>query len=133
MPNGHTTILNGSVARERAKLLIDKAPAGYVSTVAEPRRSLDQNAKLWAMLSDVSQAMPEGRRHTPEDWKAIFCNAAGWEVQFLPGLDGRPFPSGFRTSRMSKQQMADLITYIAAYGDQHGVRWTDPDTRQEAA
>ena len=131
MPKGHVTILSGLVARERAKKLIDQAPAGYVASVTEPRRTDDQNAKMWAMLSDVSAAMPEGRRHTPEDWKAIFMNAAGWEVQFLPGLDNRPFPSGFRSSRMSKQQMGDLLDYIASYGDQHGVVWTDPE--QQAA
>ena len=127
----HSTILNSPLSRERAKMLIERAPAGYVASVAEPRRTTDQNAKMWAMLSDISVAQPEGRKHTPEDWKAIFCNAAGWEVQFIEGLDGRPFPTGFRTSRMSKQQMADLITFIAEYGDRHGVRWTDEE--REAA
>lgn len=129
----HTTVLNGPVARERAKLLIDRAPAGYVAKVEEPRRTLDQNAMMWAMLSDVSVAMPEGRRHTPEDWKAIFMNACGWEVQFIAGLDGRPFPTGFRSSRMTKRQMGDLIDFIQSYGDQHGVKWSDPASHREAA
>lgn len=122
---GHTTILNGPVARERAKLLIDRAPAGYVSTIAEPRRTLDQNSKLWAMLSDISIAQPEGRKHTPEDWKCVFMNACGWEVQFIEGLDGRPFPSGFRSSRMTKAQMADLIEFIQSYAARHGVELQD--------
>lgn len=120
-----TVILSSQYARQRAHQLIDKAPDGFVVTVKQPTRTLDQNEKLWAMLSDVSRSMPQGRRHTPEDWKAIMMNACGWEVQFLEGLDGRPFPSGFRSSRMTKAQMADLITYIQAYGDEHGVRWTD--------
>jgi hypothetical protein len=128
---GHTVILSGPVARERAKLLIDRAPEGFVATVSEPRRTLDQNAMLWAILTDISVSMPEGRRHTPEDWKAILMNACGWEVQFIEGLDGRPFPSGFRSSRMTKRQMADLITFALEYGDRHGVRWSDP--QQEAA
>lgn len=125
MAKGHVTVLNGPVSRERAKLLIDRAPAGYVASIAEPRRTGEQNDKMWAMLSDVSVAQPEGRKHTPEDWKAIFMSACGWEVQFIEGLDGRPFPSGFRSSRMTVRQMADLITFIAAYGDQHGVRWSN--------
>lgn len=120
-----TVILNGPVARERAAMLCHRAPAGFVCKVTEPRRTDDQNAKLWAMLSDVSCAMPDGRRHTPEEWKCIFMNACGWDVQFLEGLDGRPFPSGFRSSRMSKQQMSDLIDYVQAYGDEHGVMWTE--------
>lgn len=123
-----TVILSSPYARQRAHQLIDKAPDGFVASVQEIRRTLDQNAKLWAMLSDVSVSKPEGRRHTPEDWKAIFMSACGWEVQFIEGLDGRPFPSGFRSSRMTKAQMADLIEFITEYGSRHGVKWTDePD------
>lgn len=113
--------------RTRAHTLIEKAPAGYLMEIREPRRTTEQNDKMWAMLTDISMAKPEGRKHTPDDWKAVFMNACGWEQQFLEGLDGRPFPTGFRSSRMTVPQMADLITFIQAYGDQHGVRWTDPE------
>ena len=120
---GHVQTLGK--CRARAHNLVANAPAGYVMRIEPPKRTLDQNAKLWAMLTDISVAKPEGRKHTPDDWKAIFMNACGWEVQFVEGLDGRPFPRGFRSSQMSKAQMADLINFIQAYGDQHGVRWSD--------
>lgn len=122
---GQTVILSNPVARQRAHKLIEAAPEGSVANVRAPNRTSDQNAKMWAMLSDVSMSKPEGRRHTPEVWKSIFMNACGWEVQFIEGLDGNPFPAGFRSSRMTKAQMADLITFIQAYGDQHGVLWSD--------
>jgi hypothetical protein len=121
----HKVILSSEFYRSRARHLIDKAPAGYVMTLDEPKRTLDQNNKLWAMLTDVSVAMPLGRRHTPDDWKAIFMNACGWECQFVEGLDGRPFPKGFRSSHLTKSQMGDLINFIQAFGDEHGVRWSD--------
>jgi len=120
---GQTMILTQS-NRWRAHQLIDKAPERYVMEVREPRRSDDQNAKMWAMISDVSRAKPEGRRHTPDDWKAIFMHACGHEVQFEQGIDGRPFPTGFRSSRLSKQQMSDLIECIYEYGSRHGVQWS---------
>ncbi len=41
-------------------------------------------------------------------------------------IGGNPFPSGFRSSRLTVRQMADLITFIAAYGDQRGVKWSEP-------
>jgi hypothetical protein len=88
-------------------------------------RSDLQNRKMWAMIRDISQAQPEGRKLTPDEWKAVFMQACGWEVQFLEGLDGRPFPAGFRSSRMTVKQMADLITFIGAYGDHHGVLWKE--------
>ncbi len=115
--------------RERAKVIIDSAPDGYVVTIKEPTRNLDQNARLWAMLTDVSrQRELDGRKFIPEDWKCIFMRACGWDVMFLPDLgDGRKFPAGFKSSRMSVRQMADLITYVMAYGDEQGVVWSDPE------
>ena len=131
MSGGQTLILGRG--REVAHRLVDAAPPGHVLQITAPRRSDDANRKMWAMLSDISRAQPEGRRHTAEDWKAIFMNACGWEVQFIEGLDGRPFPSGFRSSRMTKRQMADLITFIQEYGDRHLVQWTEPHGLNEAA
>lgn len=121
----HTVLLNGQASRQRAAMLVAKAPSGYICKISEPKRSLDQNAKLWAMLTDISTAKPQGRMLTPDEWKAVFMQACGWEQQFLEGLDGRPFPTGFRSSRMTVAQMADLTTFIQAYGDQQGVAWSD--------
>jgi hypothetical protein len=126
--SGHTVILVGPIQRDMAKRLVDKAPDGYVVSVSAPTRTTDQNAKFWAMLSDVSMAKPRGRRHTPEVWKALFMNACGYPVQFEEGLSGEPFPIGFRSSRLSKKQMAELITFIQAFGDENGVRWSNEAT-----
>jgi hypothetical protein len=123
----HTVTLSTPYSRTKAHLLIDKAPSGYVCTIAAPKRTSDQNAKLWAMLTDISTSKPEGRMMTPDLWKAVFMQACGHEVQFVLGLDGLPFPTGFRSSRLSKAQMGDLITFIQEYGDRHGVRWTEVD------
>lgn len=122
---GLTIILRGPRQRQYAKDMIDGAGDGFVVNIKAPTRNNDQNAKMWAMLSDVSRAEPEGRQWTTEMWKAAFMSALGHEVQFAQGLDGgAPFPIGFRTSRLTVGQMADLITCIAEYGDRHGVRWS---------
>ena len=122
-----TVILRGDDQRALACDLIRRAPADAVVTVKEAARNLDQNARLWAMLSDISRAKPEGRRHTPEVWKALMMNACGYAVQFETGLNGEPFPVGFRSSRLTKAQFADLITVAQEYGDRHGVPWSEPD------
>ena len=130
--SGQTVILRKQEQRDLAKSMIDAAPIDAVVNVREATRNKDQNAKMWAMISDISRAKPEGRRHTPDDWKCLFMNACGFEVQFLHGLDGDPFPSGFRSSRMTVRQMADMITFIYAYGDRHGVKWTEPEPKENA-
>ena len=125
----HKAVLTNAFSRERFKRIVDKAPDGYIGEVREPSRTLDQNDKMWAMLTDISVAMPMGRRHTPDDWKAIAMNACSWECAFLEGLDGRPFPVGFRSSKLTKSKMSTLINWLQAFGDEHGVRWS----QQEAA
>ncbi len=122
-------ILSGAFARERAKGLVDRAPDGFVCVVSEPKRTGEQNDKMWAMLTDLSVAKPEGRRMIPEDWKVLMMHSCGWECQFLEGLDGRPFPKGFSSSQLTKNQMMNLIIFIQEYGDRNGVRWSEPEER----
>lgn len=117
--------LRGKYQRDLAKSLIDKAPDNAVVKISPERRSDDQNAKMWAMLSDISRAKPEGRVHIPEIWKCIFMAACSHEVTFEQGLDGRPFPIGFSSSKLTKAQMSELIEFIYSYGAQHDVRWSD--------
>ena len=119
-----TVIIRGQSQRDIAKRLIDAAPMNAIVTVKEATRTNEQSALMWALLSDVSRAKPAGRRQVPEMWKALFMKACGHHVQFLEGLDGEPFPVGFRSSLLTVRQMADLITFILAWGDENGVAWS---------
>lgn len=120
--------LVGPKQRSYAKSLIDGSDTGWVMTLKDPSRSLDQNAKLWAMLGDLSKQEIGGIKATPDEWKCLAMHACGYECQFLPGLlDGRPFPIGFRSSGLTVRQMAALITWLTAYGDERGVVWSEPN------
>lgn len=119
------TLINDLV-RHHAINAIRSAPQNARVTISEAQRTIDQNAKLWAMLSDVANAKPEGRNWAPETWKSAFMHYLGHQVRFCEGLDGSgPFPLGFHSSRLSVAQMGDLITCIQEYGDRHGVVWKD--------
>jgi len=128
---GNTIILAGEEQRRIATHAIVRAPLGSVVTIKPPGRTLSQNARMWAMLTDLSRQCPEGRRYTPETWKGLVMQACGHEVQFIPGLSGQPFPLGFRSSRLTKAQMAELIEWIEAYGAEHGVRFHAPRTMED--
>ena len=118
--DGQTIILRtnrGSVHR-----IIDVAPVGSVVNVKPPRRSLDQNAKLHALISDVSRAKPDGRNYPVDVWKALFLAMCGHKMRFEPALDGDGvIPVGMRTSRLSKAECSDLIESIQAYAAQHEI------------
>lgn len=117
-------ILGNDYSRKRAIEAIVSAQPGYVCEVREPRRTTDQSDFMWSLLTDISRAEPMGRKHTPEDWKALAMNAAGWECQFIEGLDGRPFPQGFRSSQLTKSQMSGLIEWLLAFMAEQGIEPT---------
>ena len=114
-------ILRNDAIRRRACATIHAATPDSVVTVSPPNRSTQQNALFWALLGDLSAAKPRGIVATPDEWKALVMHAAGHEVQFQTGLDGRPFPVGFRSSQLSVKQMSDLIDWCRAFAAENGV------------
>lgn len=120
-----TVILRGREQRTLAQRMIEAAPVDAVVRIAPKGRSLDQNALLWALLSDVSREKPLGRMHTPEVWKTLFCHACGHAVQFEMGLNGQPFPTGFSSSKLTKDQFSDLLEFVLSYAAENGVTLRD--------
>jgi len=98
--------------------------------LGRPRRTLDQNKKLWPMLTDISNqvdlvvnGVPVHAR--PEDWKDVFTAYQANETRIALGLDGNPVFLGQRTRKMSKAQFSDLIELIYSYGAEHDVAWSE--------
>ncbi len=95
-----------------------------VMTLAPETRSTAQNARLWAMLSEISAQVDwYGRKLSPEEWKHVF-SASLKKQDVVPGLDGGFVVLGLSTSKMTKGEMADLQTLMEAFGAQKGVRFT---------
>ena len=120
-----TIILDSRYRREQAHKIVDAAPIGAALTIELPKRSPDQNKRFWAMLSDISRAIPGGRKHTPEVWKCLFMHAMGHSSRFEMGLNNEPFPMGFQSSQLSKAEMGDLMTFMEAWGAEHGVQFRE--------
>lgn len=96
----------------------------WVLTIRPETRSLQQNALLWATLTDISQQVDwYGRKLSPENWKHVF-SAALKKQDVVPGLDGGFVVLGLSTSKMTVGEMADLQTLMEAFGAENGVRFT---------
>lgn len=124
-----TIILIGKSQREYAMRCIAEANNGSIVKISDPTRTDAQNRRFWAMLGDLSAQRPEGREHTADTWKLLVMHACGFECQFQMGLNGHPFPTGFRSSRLTVAQMNDLMTWMEVYGAEHGVIWSEPGER----
>ena len=118
------TLVNSKV-RDRAIQLIRCAPVGWRVIIAEPRRSLDQNAKLHAMIDDwARQVQHYGRTLSVRTWKVIFLRELDIEREIVPSLNGDELISvGRSTAELSKAEMSELIELILAEGAKRGVVW----------
>ena len=127
-----TYILAHAQARRLAAQHCLEAPDGQVVTFAEPRRNSDQNARMWAMLADISRQVDwYGKRLSSEDWKHLFTSSLR-RLEVVPNLDGTGFVAlGLSTSRMSKREMSDLIELMFAFAAERDVSWSDPALRRE--
>ncbi len=92
-------------------------------------RSLEQNRKLHAMIRDIaSQVEWAGERMEEDEWKLLLL-AAAYGQKIIPNPFGGTFivKNNRRSSGLFKPEMADLITQIQVFGDERGVKWTDPE------
>ena len=117
-----------SPARANCSKFIWSAPNDWVVTVKPPTRSLEQNAKMWAMLAEVSiQVDWYGEHLTSDQWKNVFtASLKGQKV--VPSIDGGGFVTcGYPTSNMSKAEMVAMIDLMYAFGSDpaHLVNFND--------
>lgn len=132
-------IVNGPADRRKAADWVMKSPAGTRIEFKASKRSLDQNSRMWAMLTDVAtQQHYNGVKLVPDDWKLVFLDglrrAQGDELRLVPNLDNNGFVNlGRSSSDLSKDEMSDLIEIIAAWGSEHGVVFHDERATEAAA
>lgn len=116
------TALDGVIWTQLKAMLM----AGHrmVIEVKPETRSLEQNARLWAMLTDISQQVDwYGKKLSPEDWKHVF-SASIRRLDVVPNLDGTGFVAlGLSTSKMTRKEMAELQELMEAFGAEKGVKF----------
>jgi hypothetical protein len=120
--------IHGDESRKRAVEWVHKAPPETVIEFRRARRSTEQNNRLWAMLTDVAEQQTiRGKKYKPDQWKTIFMQALGREMQIMPTLNGTTwFPCGYSSSSLTKEEMSDLLESIAAWGAENGVVFNEP-------
>ncbi len=123
----HVLTLYGAADRARAMRYINAAPFGTRIELKAAKRTLPQNDRMWAMLTDIARQKTHcGRKYTPDEWKVLFMHACGREMQFVPALNGTGFmPLGYRSSDLAKAEMSDLIEFMLAWGAENGVEFHD--------
>jgi hypothetical protein len=113
-------------ARQMASRACIQAPDGFICEIKPRTRSLDQNAKMWAMLADVSRQVEwYGQHLTSDEWKDVLT-AALKKQKAVPGIDGGFVVIGARTRNMTIREMGDLVELMYAFGAERDVKWSEP-------
>ncbi len=114
-------ILAHDTARANARAAIAESPDGYAVEIKPITRSLAQNAKLHALITDIAKALEwAGAKRDVETWKrlltAAWLRARGEPIEMLPALDGHGVDIVFRrTSELTVNEMIELIEYVQAW------------------
>jgi len=122
-----TLVLVSPEIRQRAAMWAAKLPEGTRIDFKAPKRSLPQNDRMWAMLTEVAAQLPwHGIKLSADDYKLLFLDALKRELRMVPNIDGNGFVNlGRSSSDLSKEEMTNLIELIAAFGATHGVVFHD--------
>ena len=127
-----TFIMAHAVARAHALQAVEDAPEGYVITVSEPTRNLEQNAKFHAICSDIAKSGTEwmGKKRTAEQWKVLLVSGHAiatkeW-AEVVPGLEGEFVNLRESTALMSVKRSSSLIEYSLAFCAMHGCKISEP-------
>jgi hypothetical protein len=124
-------VLLDPTIRQNAMRAIAEAPDGYEVRIRERSRSLEQNAAMWAALTDISeQVVWHGQKLTPEDWKHILTAGLKREQRVAPGIGGGFVVLGQSTRKMTKSEFSELLEFCYAFGAEHEVKFelSQPET-----
>ena len=118
--------------RDKACEYIRKVPRGYRLTLQETKRSVPQNSRMWAMLTQISVQLEwHGQRYTPEQWKDYFMHCLNGGA-FMPSEDGGMIPIGRSSSKLGKQEHSLLTEIIEGFAERNGVDLMQQNERSAA-
>jgi hypothetical protein len=125
-------VLWNAADREKVARWASKAPPGTRVEFRATKRSIPQNDRLWAFLTEIAaQRDWHGVKLSADDWKLLFLDALQRELRIVPNLNGDGFVNlGRSSSDLSKEEMSDLLELVTAWGVEQGIKFNDP---QEAA
>jgi hypothetical protein len=101
-------------------------------------RSSEQNRLMWALLTDIANHLEwpvDGKMQklTPDDWKHILSAGLKRDQRVAAGIDGGFVILGQYTHKMTKAEMAEFIDFVAAFGTEKNIAWTEQSDNKMSA
>jgi len=116
--------LVNDVARRTAASWAWGSDLNTLVTFATPlKRTLQQNAAMWAALTEIAEQVPwHGQMLAPDDWKLLFLADMDRGARMVPALDGRGWVNlNTSSSALRVAEFAALLDAIHKFAAEHGV------------
>lgn len=131
-----TIFLVGPAQRQFARDCIETAPTDFMCQIKPRTRKEVQSERFHAMCGDVARQLRYmGRTLSKDQWKVLFISghaiATGLGADIVPGLEGEFANIRESSAQMSIRRMASLIEYVAAYGAESGVKFSEPEKQED--
>lgn len=125
--NKRTYTLSTTIERRAAASDCLSAPDGWVCTIDEPGRTLEQNDAQWPILEAFSKQLKwlvngEFVELEAKEFKEVL-SAAFYEenVRLAAGLNGGVVMLGHSTSKMKKKEFSEWLDFLHAVAAHKGV------------
>lgn len=126
---------NGEQLRDFAAMLMNLTVHRAVVVELKPytrSKTRDQENKFHAMCRDLARSGTEfhGRTRSAEEWKAIMKSAVMTarrkeQPELVIGIEGEIVELTTSCARWNRKDYTEAITYMEAWGAEHGIRWAD--------
>jgi len=111
-------------ARQRAAQWCYGAEDGTaVNFVSPDKRTLEQNALLWARLTEIAaQVIWDGQLLPADDWKLLFLADMSRGARMVRALDGRGYVNlNTSSSSLRVREFAELLDAVQKFAEEQGV------------
>jgi hypothetical protein len=115
----HTQAVVAFIQSNALAMAAAGTPLAVTVTLAKSKRSLEQNARLHALLTDIAaNAWVEGRQYDLETWKEFFRRKfIGIEEYHFP--DGTGSERGISTTTLNVEDFGKFMDQITEYAQDH--------------
>ena len=120
-----TFFLVNQTVKNNAIEAIRNAPEHFICEIRPKTRSIEQNARMWAMLGDISEQVDwYGNKLSSNEWKDVF-SASLKNQKVVPGIEGGFVVCGLSTSKMTISEMGELMELMQAFGADKEVKFKE--------
>jgi hypothetical protein len=123
MPQAAIRLVSPETRDKAATWCWNADPGTLVTFATGDKRTLAQNAAMWAALTEIAeQAEWHGQRLVADDWKLLFLANMDRGARMVPALDGRGFVNlNTSSSALRVGEFAELLDDIYRFAADHGV------------